>query len=519
MNIPFLMGAFPLVVMILAIAAFKMPVHKAVALTLVLVLGVAGFYFDTPAQTLTNSLMYGVIKGFWPIVVVIFGAIFSYNLMVKTGAINIIRNVLSSVSDDQRVLILLISWCFGGFLEAAAGFSTAVAIPLSILIALGFNPLRAAIATLVADTVSTAFGAVGIPVVVIGDALGLPTHGLASISTYDVIQTGIMNLILPFLMIVIYTGKLRAIKGMFLTTLLVGIATLIPQYVVAYFVGPELTSFGGSLVSMAVLLILVKMRGGKTPEEYRVANSNTSVKHSTGEILRAVSIYFLMFVFILATSPLFPSIRAAVGSIVTPINFTLADGKVLTAKLDWIATPGVLIFIASIIGGFLCQGAKVGMFTKTVFETVYQLRNAGFAISAIVAMATLMDVTGIIKVVAEPIVTFAGPAYPFVAPLVGAVGTFLTGSVTNANVLFGHLQATAANTLHLDPIWLAAANCAGATAAKMISPQTISIAVAAPGLAGQDGTLLKGALKWFVVYILIVMVVSGIGGHFVSGTM
>lgn len=170
----FLLGLTPLLAMIILILKVKMPIHYAVLSTLFITLILGGFFWNTPVQDMGFAVVYGAIKGLWPIVIVILAAIYSYNLMNATKSMDILRNVLASVSDDKRIQVLLILWCFGGFLEAAAGYGTAVAIPIGILIALGFNPLKAAIASLVANTVPTAFGAVGIPVSVLAEQVNLP---------------------------------------------------------------------------------------------------------------------------------------------------------------------------------------------------------------------------------------------------------------------------------------------------------------------------------------------------------
>lgn len=174
----------------------------------------------------------------------------------------------------------------------------------------------------------------------------------------------------------------------------------------------------------------------------------------------------------------------------------------LKLKIDWIATPGVLIIIASLLGGFM-QGAKLGTMLNVFVSTVKQLKNSIIAITAIVAMATVMDVSGLIASLAQTMVDVTGGGYLFIAPVIGALGTFVTGSDTNSNVLFGKLQTMAAEKLHVDPVWLAAANTAGATGGKMISPQSIAIAVSATRMEGQGSAIMSGTLKYCGVYIII----------------
>ncbi|AIJ08532.1 MULTISPECIES: L-lactate permease [Edwardsiella] len=499
--LPFFLGILPLAVMIVLILKLKTPIHLAVLITLALTLAVTGLYWHTPLQTLGSALIYGALKGLWPIVIVILGAIYSYNLMLKTGSMDILRDVLAAVSDDKRIQVLLIAWCFGGFLEAAAGYGTAVAIPIGILIALGFNPLKAAIASLVANTVPTAFGAVGIPVSILAEQVNLPVTAL---SGTIISQLALFNILLPFVIVAIIGGGVKALRGVFTLTLLCGISTLIPQYLVAIKLGAELPAFAGSLVSLIVVTLMAKARRGETAAEYRIdgAHLKGNVRYSAPQLLRACAIYLLIFIFILLCSPLFPAIRSTVAQVASVLPFPLANGQVLKLKIDWIATPGVLIIIATLIGGVI-QGAALRQMLQVFVDTVKQLKNSIIAISAIVAMATVMDVSGLIATLAQTLVNVTGGGYLFIAPIIGALGTFVTGSDTNSNVLFGKLQTMAAEKLHVDPLWLAAANTSGATGGKMISPQSIAIAVSATRMDGQGSAIMSGTLKYCCAYIVI----------------
>ncbi|ELV7529181.1 L-lactate permease [Edwardsiella ictaluri] len=499
--LPFFLGILPIAVMIILILKLKTPIHLAVLITLALTLTVTGLYWHTPLQTLGSALIYGALKGLWPIVIVILGAIYSYNLMLKTGSMDILRDILAAISDDKRIQVLLIAWCFGGFLEAAAGYGTAVAIPIGILIALGFNPLKAAIASLVANTVPTAFGAVGIPVSILAEQVNLPVTAL---SGTIISQLALFNILLPFVIVTIIGGGVKALRDVFTLTLLCGISTLIPQYLVAIKLGAELPAFAGSLVSLIVVTLMAKARRGETAAEYRIDGTHLkgNVRYSAPQLLRACAIYLLIFIFILLCSPLFPAIRSTVAQVASVLPFPLANGQVLKLKIDWIATPGVLIIIATLIGGVI-QGAALRQMLQVFVATVKQLKNSIIAISAIVAMATVMDVSELIATLAQTLVNVTGGGYLFIAPIIGALGTFVTGSDTNSNVLFGKLQTMAAEKLHVDPLWLAAANTSGATGGKMISPQSIAIAVSATRMDGQGSAIMSGTLKYCCAYIVI----------------
>lgn len=506
--LPVFMGLFPLAVMTLMILKFRIKIYLSVLVTLLLVLVVAGTYLGTPVETLTKSVAYGFIKGFWPIVLVIFAAIFAYNVMNKTGAIQTIQQSLSSVSDDRRIQIILIAWCFGGFLEGAAGFSVSVAIPLGILLALGFSPLKAAVATLMADTVPTAFGAVGIPMIMLSDITGMPATEL---SAMVILQLAVFNFLIPVGMVVVITGSLKKVKGVASLLLGVSIATTVPQYLTALYLGPQLVAFAGSLTSLAYLLIWVKLTKHETPTEHS-SRSNVSVLQTQLPfgLLRAGMIYLLMFVLILAASPVSPVTQATLNSVMTPVAFTLVDGRTLTAKIDWIATPGVLILLATLVGG-LFQKADFKTYVDAFTLTARQLARAGIAICGIVAMATVMDVSGLIAATAKPLIDLAGSHFAWFSPVLGILGTFITGSVVNANVLFAKLQLLASEHAGMDAVWLASANAAGAAIGKMIAPQSIAVAVTAvPMLSKETSKILSGTLSYCVAGALLLAVITAV---------
>lgn len=490
--ISFLLGIIPLAALIILILKIKMPIHYSVLIALVLTWIFAAFYWKMSAQALVAGSLYGALKGLWPIVIVILAAIFGYNLMTKNGSMDVIKNALATISDDKRIQVLIIAWGFGGFLEAVAGYGTAVAIPVGILIALGVNPLTAAIVSLISNSVPTAFGAVGIPVSILAEQTGLPVKEL---STTIIFQLAAFNILLPFVIVAIIGGGIKAIRGVFFITLMCGIASLVPQYLVAHYVGAELPAFAGSLCALIVTILLAKLTT-------KSKKSTNTAPINGGKLFKACLIYIFTFVFIILCSPLFPKIQSALGTYASVIPFKLNEAKTLSLKIDWIITPGVLILIASILGGSI-QGSRFPTIISVFGETIMQLKKSIIAILAIVAMATIMDVSGMISDIANTLVKTTGMGYAFISPLIGALGTFVTGSDTNANVLFGKLQTTAAAQLHIDPNGLAAANTAGATGGKMISPQSIAIAVSATKMDGQSSAIMSGTLKYCLAYIIL----------------
>lgn len=491
----FLLAVTPLALLIILILMCRVAVHYAVLITLIVTWCIAGWHFEFPLQALSVASLYGATKGLWPIVIVIFAAIYGYNLMLANGSMAVIKQALAAISDDKRIQVLIIAWGFGGFLEAVAGYGTAVAIPVGILIALGITPLKAAVVSLIANSVPTAFGAVGIPVIMLAEQTGLAVQTL---STHIILQLAAFNILLPFVLVAIIGGGVKAIRGVFWITLCCGVASLLPQYVVARYLGAELPAFAGSLGGLIITIILARHQKSDRATE--------GVAFPT--LFKASVIYLFTFIFIVLCSPLFPAIKQSLGAVSSQIAFPLTATETLRLKIEWLITPGVLILLASLIGGAI-QGSRPQQMLSLFFTTLGQLKKSIVAIVAIVAMATVMDKSGMITVIATTLVATTGVGYVFISPVIGALGTFVTGSDTNANVLFGKLQATAAQQLGIDPHALAAANTAGATGGKMISPQSIAIAVSASKLEHLSGDIMSTTLKYCLFYIVLLGI--GIG--------
>jgi len=211
--------------------------------------------------------------------------------------------------------------------------------------------------------------------------------------------------------------------------------------------------------------------------------------------------FILVFLFVIICSPLVKVIYNPLSQIKTAIQIYSGEGA-KPYTFSWIITPGVLIIIATYIGGLL-QGCKFGDITIILEKTFKQMSKSAITIISIVALAKVMGYSGMIKSIADVLVAITGRYYPLIAPVIGALGTFITGSDTSANVLFGQLQVQAANTIGINPYWISAGSVMGATAGKMISPQSIAVATAATSMVGSEGKILNSALKVCLFYIVV----------------
>jgi lactate permease len=510
MTLAFILALLPIIWLIVALTALKIPGFKACVIALVIAYVLAVFVWKMPLLNSVTAVAEGAALALWPIIIVIVAAIFTYNICVYTGNMEVIKKMLASVTKDKRVLVLIIAWGFGGFMEGMAGFGTAVAIPASMLWGLGFNPVFAAIVCLISNATPTAFGSIGIPTTTLAKITGLDVFTL---STNTVMILAPIIILTPFILVYLTGKSKKAFKGVGLITLISGLSFLIPEYLVARFLGAELPVVIGSVCSMLCTIWASRVFGKKDidPEFCLESKEKDKVasKVTGKEALKAWSPFILIFLFLLATSKLIAPLNELLSAVKTSVNiYTGANASAYT--FSWLATPGLWIILAAIIGGKM-QGASIKDMLTIFKKTIIQLSKTIITIVCIMATAKIMGYSGMIPSIALMFVTVTGSFYPLFAPFLGAIGTFVTGSGTSASVLFGGLQKETSIALDLNQAWIAASNTAGAISAKMISPQSIAVAVAAVSLQGKESELLKGTIKWFILFIVIVGIVTFIG--------
>lgn len=491
-----ILAIVPVLLLIVLMAFFKMPGDRSSVISLIVTMLIALFGFHFAIDDLACSFLYGALKAVSPILIIIVMAIFSYNVLLKTRKMEIIKQQFTSISTDKSIQVLLLTWGFGGLLEAMAGFGTAVAIPAAILISLGFKPVFSAVVSLIANSVATAFGAIGTPVLVLAKETSLDVQNL---STNVVLQLSVLMFLIPLVLLFLTDPKLKSLPKNLFLALLVGGVSLTSQYMAARYMGAESPAIIGNILSIIVIVIYGKLTA---PKEERARKNPLRTK----DILNAWSIYLLILLLIILTSPLFPGLRHTLeNNWVTRISLPVGDST-LNYTISWLTHAGVLLFIGTFIGG-LIQGAGVKEIFTVLWHTVKQLKKTFITVICLVGLSTIMDTAGMIAVVATALATATGSLYPLFAPVIGCLGTFITGSDTSSNILFGKLQASVAGHINVSPDWLSAANTVGATGGKIISPQSIAIATSASNQQGKEGEILKAAIPYALAYVVITGVI------------
>ncbi|MCB2255976.1 lactate permease LctP family transporter [Pseudomonas chlororaphis] len=541
-----LAAVIPIVFFFLALAVFRLKGHVAGSITLALSILVAIFAFQMPADMALAAAGYGFAYGLWPIAWIIVAAVFLYKLTVKSGQFEVIRSSVLSITDDQRLQVLLIGFCFGAFLEGAAGFGAPVAITAALLVGLGFNPLYAAGLCLIANTAPVAFGALGIPIIVAGQVTGIDAFKIGAMTGR---QLPLLSLFVPFWLVFMMDG-LRGVKETWPAALVAGLSFAVTQYFTSNFIGPELPDITSALASLIALTLFLKVWQPKRSFAATTASVGAAAvqsggfgqprttqpsPYSFGEIFKAWSPFLILTVLVtIWTLKSFKAMFAAGGSMYGWVfNFAIPhlDQLVIKSapivatptaipavfKLDPISATGTAIFFSALVSMLVLKiDFKTGL--TTLKETFYELRWPILSIGMVLAFAFVTNYSGMSSTMAL-VLAATGAAFPFFSPFLGWLGVFLTGSDTSSNALFSSLQATTAHQLGVNDTLLVAANTSGGVTGKMISPQSIAVACAATGLVGKESDLFRFTLKHSLFFATIVGLITLAQAYWFTGML
>ena len=518
-----LIALIPIIFFFLALAIFRLKGSVAGTITVVLALLVSLFTYKMPVLMAFASMAYGFLYGLWPIAWIIIGAVFLYKISVKTGQFDIIRSSILSITEDQRLQMLLVGFAFGTFLEGAAGFGAPVAITAALLVGLGFKPLYAAGLCLIVNTAPVAFGAMGIPIIVAGQVSGVDTMEISQMVGR---QLPFMVPIVLFWIMAIMDGW-RGVKETWPAVVVGASSFAIAQYLTSNFVGPELPDITAAIASLVSLTILFKYWQPKHIIRFADQDATMSEdvaaqkqqKYTVGQIAKAWSPFAILTVMVTIWSVKpFKDLFAKDGALhdlvisikvpflhqmiqkMPPVVAEIKDYDAIY-KFDWISATGTAIFIAALITiAYLKMKPKDAV--VTFGETLNELKVPIYSIGMVLSFAFIANYSGMSSTLALAL-AHTGSAFTFFSPFLGWLGVFLTGSDTSANALFSALQATTAQQIGVPEVLLVAANTSGGVTGKMISPQSIAIACAAVGLVGKESDLFRFTLKHSITFTIM----------------
>jgi len=525
----------PIIFFFLALAVFRLKGSVAGTITVILALLVALFLYQMPVTLALSSAIYGFFYGLWPIAWIIIGAVFLYKVTVKTGQFDIIRSSILSLTQDQRLQMLLVGFAFGTFLEGAAGFGAPVAITAALLVGLGFKPLYAAGLCLIVNTAPVAFGAMGIPIIVAGQVSGVETHAISQMVGRQL--PFIVPIVLVWIMAIM--DGWRGVRETFPAIVVGGGSFAIAQFLTSNYIGPELPDITAAIASLISLTLLFKVwqpkhvfRFENQVDSKNQMGDNTSVSaplptthYSPAQIIKAWMPFAILTAMVSLWSikpfkDLFVKGKdghpdGALVDMVMSINVPYLHNVVQKLppvvtkitdyaaiyKFDWFSATGTAIVLAAIISIVMLK-MRPKEALSTFGETVKELRTPIYSIGMVLAFAFIANYSGLSATLALAL-AHTGKAFTFFSPFLGWLGVFLTGSDTSANALFAALQATTAQQIGVPEVLLVAANTSGGVTGKMISPQSIAIACAATGLVGKESDLFRFTVKHSIIFTIM----------------
>jgi lactate permease len=487
-----LVAALPLVLLLGLLATRRIRAHAAALIALAAALAVAVGPIGMPAGMAIRAAALGAAYGLLPIGWIIINVIFLYHLAVERGVFERLQARITGITDDRRLQLLLVAFCFGAFFEGAAGFGTPVAVTGAILIGLGFPALEASALSLIANTAPVAFGALGTPVVALQGVTGLDLRDLSAMIGR---QLPVFSLIVPFWLMWAYAG-IRGVRDVWPALLVAGVSFAIPQFVVSNFHGPWLVDIAASASSLACLTLYLRVTGGAR------GRSNAGPAPIERRSYEVWLPWVILSVVVFAWGT--PQVKDLLNGLSAPklaiagLDQMVSRVPPVVAKptreaavytFNWLSATGTAILIAALVSGAALRFGIREM-ARIYWRTLVVVRHSLLTIAAMLALGYTTRYSGEDAILG---LAFAhtGVLYPFFGTLLGWLGVALTGSDTSSNVLFGSLQRITAEQLGLNPTLLAAANSSGGVMGKMIDAQSIVVASTATRWYGHEWKILR----------------------------
>jgi lactate permease len=543
-----IISLLPLLTFFVMLAVVKAKAYVSGLTSLLVAILVAIFVFKMPLGMALMSGVLGAVFGAFPVVWIVIMAIWLYQVTVVSGRFEDLRRVFDVIGGgDIRIQSILIAFCFGGLLEALAGFGAPVAITATMLLALGMPPLRAAAAVLVANTAPVAFGAVAIPITTAAGLTGLDANHIGAVVGH---QAPLLAIFVPTLLLFIIDGR-RGVKEVWPAALVIGCSFAVAQFLCATYFSYELTDIVASLAGLGAAVIFLRFWTPKGRDEARarvlVGEAAEGVQHAgkvgnahagSGTVYRGheqklefgptfLALFpYLLVIVIFGIAKLWKlgvNVPGALASTDVKIKWPLLYGNVLDGEgnpvsstiynFQWLSNPGTLLLFTGLIVAIVYSlndaggkyKIKVSDAVLEIGRTIYNMRWAATTILSVLALAYVMNLSGQTITIGTWLAG-TGAFFAFLSPILGWIGTAVTGSDTSANALFAKLQQTAGINAGIDPNLLVAANTSGGVVGKLISPQNLAIAATAVGMEGKESVILKKVAGWSVGMLLVLCV-------------
>jgi L-lactate transport len=498
-----LVAAIPLVIVLILMGVLRRSSLFASVCGLVAAGICATLVWHMPFTLALWSTIFGGIYAVWPIMWIVFAALWLYNLTVATGKFDLLRHWMEHhVSADPCIQVIVVAFCFGALLEGTTGFGSPVAVTAFLLVGLGFQARRAVLVSLIANTTPVAFGSLGTPIVALAGVTGLD---LAKLSSMVGRQLPIVSFILPTYLVCVVAG-VKGLKRTWPVALVAGASFAAAQFFVSNFWGPYTADILAAAASIAATFAFLQIWRPSAVAEQPLAGE----KLPAGATFWAWLPWALLAVVMVMWSHLkiqpIHQIALAIPHLHKGVLITLYGQPYSALYTFQPLAAGTGVLVAAILTA-LCLRVRPGVFAKCGWTTLRKLRKPGLTVIVIVGLAYLYNYSGMAYTLGAAAAS-AGRVFPILSSYLGWVACFLSGSDTSSNLLFGNLQVAAAHQLHLNPVLLAATNSSGGVTGKMISPQNIAVGVTTVGLIAQEGKVLRSSFWHSVLFAGLVGLIA-----------
>ncbi|WP_158808759.1 L-lactate permease [Beijerinckia sp. L45] len=519
LPLSFLVAILPIAVVLVMLGVMRRPAWQASLGGLIVGLILAITVWQFPVNLALDSVAAGAAFALWPVMWIVFNGLLLYNIAVISGRFDCFRDwIVKHLPNDRRIVLVVIGFCFGCLLEGVSGFGTPVAITSALLIMVGYPPLEALTFTLIFNTAPVAFGALGVPITVLGQVTGLSPVTLGAMVGR---QLPLFAMLLPFYVMAVY-GGLRSIRALWPVLLVAGVSFGGAQFVSSNYLNYALTDVFSSMTSLIATLLFLRVWAPVPDPEFfiRQPSAASSASPSAAIVapvaLSAVPAWqgWIPWVVITVVVIAWTDFKVFANG-AQAIPWPGLDKQVFITLYNkpyaaiWVFQPlatGTAILLAAIITAAIV-GVSPKRFLEAVGITWRQSRIAILTVALIVALAYLMNYSGLTYTLGLG-VSSVGIFFPLVSAFLGWVAVFLSGSDTSGNALFGNLQVVAANQLQLNPVLFAATNSSGGVMGKMISPQNIATGVAVTDLKGQEGVVFARTFKHSILMTVLLGILA-----------
>ncbi len=443
------------------------------------------------------------------VLLIIWAAFLLYRVADEAGAIQTIGSALPHLTADRGMQALTIGWVFASFLQGVGGFGVPVAVIAPLLVGLGFSPLAAVVVPSIGHGWAVTFGSLGSSFNALMASTNLPGEALAPAAAFFL---GASSLLVGWQVLHAAEGW-RAVWRLSPAVLVLGVVMGAVQYGAAVSGLWNIAAFLGGMAGLAAAYPLARRYNGRIDQ---TGNDRLDLK----KLMVAVSGYFLLVVIILAVQLIQP-LHSFLGQVVLRVNFpetVTALGYVTPAgdgrNLTIFRHTGVVLLYAAAAAYLIYRQAGLytpGAIDRILDGTLRRVISSSVSIVSMVTMAVIMETSGMTDTLARGLADSVGALFPLVAPWIGALGAFMTGSNTNSNVVFGALQLRTATILGLEVTIILAGQTAGAALASVMAPTKVVVGASTAGMAGKEGDVMRSLLIYTGSLVLLVSALTQIG--------